>query len=419
MRNTLKVLFYVKRAARARDGNLPIYGRITIRGRRIGFSTHLAVAPAAWDVAQNRVLGRSVEAARLNRELDRLRLEAERCYEQLCLSSADVSPEQVRDALLETHLSPTRLIDYFRRHNQQFALRVGIDRSQSSLYRYESTLRHLEAFLPEHTAREDVALSEVDRHLLTAFHRYLLHTCARRPNTVWVYLSALKHLLRRARAEGLMQHDPFLDYKLQSEYVQRTFLSEDELTRLMSLTGLSRSQELLRDSFLFSAFTGLSFVDLKQLTPDHVTLRGRRHWIELARQKTGVQVQVCLLDLPLMILRKWEPHIRSECYFPLPSNGWVNRSLVQLMARAGIEKRVTFHAARHTFATTIALSKGVSIETISKLLGHSSIRTTQIYATVTHDYLNLQLDRLSKRIDALCADWKGVTTDEKGALVAQ
>ena len=174
----------------------------------------------------------------------------------------------------------------------------------------------------------------------------------------------------------------------------------------MSLEGLNPMLALVRDAFLFSCFTGLSFIDLKRLTRAHISQFGDHRWIETVRHKTGSQVQVRLLDVAQSILEKYAPREPRSAIFPLPSNSWSNRCLAQLMQLCRIEKRVTFHCARHTFATTLALSHGMPIEAISKLLGHASIRTTQIYATITRSHLDRELNRLSDEIESLSHCWR-------------
>ena len=163
--------------------------------------------------------------------------------------------------------------------------------------------------------------------------------------------------------------------------------------------------QLVRDTFLFSCFTGLSYVDIRGLVPQNIQKINKQLWVNTTRRKTGSEVNVRLFTVPYNILLKYMPASGSGRIFDLPSNGWCNKCLDKIVAEAGIPKKITFHAARHTFATTITLSQGVAIETISKLLGHKNIRTTQIYANITHSHISGEMERLSKRINSLCPDW--------------
>ena len=390
-----------------RNGQAPIMGRITINGVRAQFSTRLSVSPAAWDMTQSRAVGRTSEILYVNCELDAIRRRIEQCYTMLLGESGRVTSAMVRNRYLANDTShEMTLLAFLRRHNESVSRSVGVDRSRSTYYKYRSVEVHLEHYLPRCYGRGDLLLSELDRDFLVGFHGYLLREAGRRKNTVWVYLTALKHVLAQARSKGLPVADLFADYKLRSEHVERNYLSTAELNRLSGLSTLSPSLRLVRDCFLFSCFTGLSFVDMKQLRRTNLRRVGQQWWIETTRRKTGSQVQVRLFDLPNAILHKYMPEEHTQAIFPLPSNSWCNHCLSLLMKQAGIAKRITFHCARHTFATTLTLSQGMSIETISKLLGHSNIRTTQIYATITREHLGNEMNRLSKRLDALCVRWQ-------------
>lgn len=402
----MKLLFYIKRNALQPNGYAPIMGRITLGGQRAQFSTRLSIPPTAWDHLQHRAIGRNEEMIRINRRLDTICEQAFRCYEALLGEELHPTSAQVRDRLFATELSQECLLALIRRHNEELLQQVGIERSLSTYYKYSAVEQHLAHFIRDEYDRDDLLLGELDHDFLIRFHRRLQERLACRKNTVWVYLTALKHLLAWAREQGMPVADIFANYKLRSEFVVRQFLTTQELIRLITLNDLTPTQRLVRDSFLFSCFTGLSFIDLKRLQMEHIHRLGQQYWIETARSKTGSPVQVRLFDLPLAILRKYEPHLAGRSIFPLPSNNWCNRCLADLMRLAEIEKRITFHAARHTFATTLTLAQGIPIEMISKMLGHTNIRTTQIYATITHDYLDTAMSRLSKRLDPIAARWQ-------------
>ena len=212
---------------------------------------------------------------------------------------------------------------------------------------------------------------------------------------------ALKHILMLARSRGYLAKDFFANYKLHSEFVPRNYLSIDEIQKLIRLELTDPTILLVRDAFLFSCFTGLSYVDLRMLTPQHIQQERKQMWISTTRRKTGSAVQVRLFAVPYSILLKYKPVQRNMRIFDLPSNGWCNLCLKRIMSLADIPRHITFHSARHTFATTITLSQGMAIETISKLLGHKNIRTTQIFANITHAKLDGDMEKLSKRLDTL------------------
>lgn len=400
MRNTFKVLFYVKRNAPLRNGELPVMGRITINGQRTQFATQLSVAPAAWSTDPGRVTGRNRTATRINDRLAQIRFRLETCYESLRSERCVVTPRQVKERYLGlSGCEEEYLIAFFRRHNEEFARQVGISRSKTTYYKYRCVCSHLEAFVRNRYGCNDLPFRELDREFIAGFHAYTLRELAHKKNTTWVYMIALKHIFRLARGRGYLGLDLFADYKLSHELVMRNYLSTAELTRLLELPLADDTLRLVRDAFVFSCFTGLSYVDVRDLSVQNVQGEAGKCWISLTRRKTGSAVTVRLFAVPYAILLHYAAAARSPRIFELPSNGWCNVCLGRLAELAGIAKPVTFHTARHTFATTITLAQGMTIETISKLLGHRNVRTTQIYAAVTRQHLDGEMERLSRRID--------------------
>lgn len=401
MRNTFKVLFYIKKNAPLRNGWAPIMGRITINGQRTQFSTRLSVTPLSWDTAQGRVAGRSSMAVRINEQLANIRFHIERCYNTLFYEQAFVTPVMVKEMYFGGNHKQETVVAFFKQHNDEFRRMVGVSRSKTTYYKYRCVCRHLADFVWDKYNRKDLMFKELNREFLTGFHSYIAQECAHKKNTTWIYMIALKHILMLARSKGYMNKDLFANYKLQSEFVTRNYLSMSEINKLMQYEGDTPTLQLIRDAFLFSCFTGLSYIDMKDLTLENIQQVNKQLWISTTRRKTGSEVNVRLFEVPYNILLKHRPMTRNKRIFALPSNGWCNACLDKIMSEIGIMKQITFHSARHTFATTITLSQGVAIETISKLLGHRNIRTTQIYATITHSQLDGEMERLSKRINSL------------------
>lgn len=401
MRNTFRILFYLKKNAPLRNGLVPVMARITICGQRAQLSTHLSVDPALWSAATGQVSGRSRAAGEINRQLADIRFRIEQCYRTLFLNGTSVTPVMVREAYFGASRHRPRLLEFFRRHNEEFRRMVGVSRSQATYNKYRCVCRHLEHYVAHRYRRADLPFDELDKDFLTGFHAYIVQQSDRKKNTVWIYLIALKHVLMLARSKGYLARDLFAGYKLHSEYVERSYLTVAEINDLIGLELPAGTQRLVRDAFLFCCFTGLSYIDVCNLTRRQIQQHSGNSWIDLKRRKTGVKVSVRLFALPQAILLRYLPAAPDVRIFDLPGNGWCNKCLEQIALAAGITKRVTFHAARHTFATTITLSQGVAIETISKLLGHKSIRTTQIYAIVTRSTLDGEMNRLSERIDSL------------------
>ncbi|WP_295939067.1 site-specific integrase [uncultured Alistipes sp.] len=405
MRNTFKILFYIKKNALLRNGNAPIMGRITINGQRAQFATRLSVAPHLWDVKLGRLAGRGGSAIQVNEQLSIIRFHIERCYNTLFYSQMLVTPIMVKEMYFGVNHKHETLLVFFRQHNEEFSRMVGVCRSKTTYYKYRCVYNHLESFIHEKYKRKDLMFKELDKKFLSGFHSYIVNECSHKKNTTWIYMIALKHILMLARSNGYLSKDLFANYKLNSEFVQRNYLSIKEINKIMQCKFDTPTLQLVRDAFLFSCFTGLSYIDICDLTLKNIRQINNQLWINTTRRKTGSQVNVRLLSIPYDILLKNKPMSDDDKLFELPSNGWCNLCLSKIMVAAGIMRQITFHTARHTFATTITLSQGVAIETISKLLGHKNIRTTQIYANITHSQLSGEMERLSKRINSIYRNW--------------
>lgn len=276
------------------------------------------------------------------------------------------------------------VLAFFANHNAEFGEKVGYSRAKGTHARYCVIYRHLERYIRSKYGKDDVPLNRVDRSFVSGFDTWL--RCVRRlsPNSVWGYMIGLKHILSLARQEGLTENDPFRSYVNSYSPVDRGYLSEEELVRLMTVPSCSEMEERVRDLFLFAAFTGLSFIDIRNLRDENL----RRYfdgnwWIITRRQKTRVESYVRLLDVPLRLIEKYRDTAPDGRLFAVPSNNCCNIHLKQIAERCGIRLRLTFHMGRHTFAT-LALNRGMPIETLSRILGHTNIRTTQIYAKITN-----------------------------------
>ena len=402
MRNTFRILFYAKKNSPLRNGELPLMGRITIDGRRTHFSTRLSVPPGLWVTAAGRAAGRSSQARQINERLASIRFRMEKCYEALFAEQRSVTPQAVKARYFGCDLDTMSLLAFFRQHNDEFARMVGVSRSKSSLYKYRCVYMHLAAFIRERYASEDLSFRELDRTFVVEFHAWIRKEPALHNNTAWVYMTAFKHILMLARGAGLLLRDPFNNYKLHCQPVVRNFLSEEEITEMIRLPIEEPELQLVRDAYIFSCFTGLSYVDLRELRAENFRSERNEMWLRTRRRKTGTEINIRLFAVPQSILLRYRPVQGGGRIFNLPTNGWCNACLRRIISRTRIGRPLTFHSARHTFATTITLSQGMAIETISKLLGHTNIRTTQIYATITRSRLGGELDRLSHRLDTFC-----------------
>jgi site-specific recombinase XerD len=298
----------------------------------------------------------------------------------------------------------TGILELFRRHNEEFAARVGHGRAHETFARYQIVCKHLEAYIRKKYRKDDLPLTGIRSSFVSGFDTWLRKECHLAPNSVWGYMIALKHIFTLARNEGLMTLNPFASYVNSYTAVDRGYLSEEDLVKLMGVETITRVEEQVRDLFLFSAFTGLAYVDIKNLREEHLQKFFDGHWWILTRRhKTQVESNIRLLDVPLRLVEKYRGTMPDGHLFPVPSNNCCNENLQRLADRCGIKTHLTFHVGRHTFAT-LALNRGMPVESLSRILGHTNIRTTQIYAKITDKKISADMAALASGLSAVEAD---------------
>ena len=299
------------------------------------------------------------------------------------------------------------ILAFFERHNQDFSTRVGYGRSWGTLHKYLVVQKHLTSFIGDRYGKKDFPLDEIRSHFISDFDTWLRRERGLAPNSVWGYMISLKHIIALAQNEGLITINPFALYVNRYTSVDRGFLTEEELLLLVKAEKLTRAEELVRDIFVFSAFTGLAYIDIRELqSSDLYKMFDGNYWIIKRRKKTQTESSVRLLEVPLQLILKWKGTTKGRYLFPVPSNNYCNRILKRIALRCGIRRSVTFHIGRHTFAT-MAINRGVPIESLSSILGHTNIRTTQIYAKITRkkisEDMTLLAQGLTKMEQSICA----------------
>ena len=405
MRSTFKVLFYLKKDKHKVQPVVPVMGRITVNGTIAQFSAKLSVPPHLWEVKGGRAKGKSLEADRINRHLDDIRSQLDRHYRDIRDRESYVTAEKVKNAWLGFGKRYRTLLSTFRSFTDDLHGRIGVDRSKNTWYRYLATMKHLQAFLTVKYRVSDIALAELEQSFIEQFHVYLKTERALKLTSICRYLDCLINVVKIAFNDGIMPRNPFASYRYNEPAPERAFLNETEILTLQHAALRTRKQRMIRDLFLFSCFTGICYADLKTLAWKQFGQDAHGDWwVTCNRCKTDTQYVVKLLPYPLFLLDKYRGLAGNRYLFKLSSLDSIDDSLKNIARECGIDKQLSFHSARHTFATTITLSQGMAIETISKLLGHKNIRTTQIYATITHSKLDGDMERLSKRLDTLYRD---------------
>ena len=248
--------------------------------------------------------------------------------------------------------------------------------------------------------REDIPLKELNLTFINDFEYFLRTEKKCRTNTVWGYMIVLKHIVSIARNDGRLPFNPFAGYINSPESVDRGYITKEEMHTMMNTDMTDKTHELVRDLFIFSTFTGLAYSDVKNLTEDNLqTFFDGNLWIIIRRKKTNTESNIRLLDVPRKIIEKYKGMTRDNKIFPMPSNTTCNKKLKTIAELCGIKARLTYHVTRHSAATTVLLSNGVPIETVSRLLGHTNIKTTQIYAKITAQKISQDMENLSHRLE--------------------
>ncbi len=398
MRSTFNVLFFLKKNATKKNGTAPIVARITINGKSSQFNTKQYTTKDNWNVELNRLKGRSTKARNTNSVLDEIKSSLHNIYNELNNKEIIVTAERVKNTYLGIGLEKYFLIELFNESNNFLKRQVGITRSQSTYQKAEVCKRHLSDYLKTEYNRTDIDLREINHSFIVGFERHLTTQGGCNSNTTAKFMQKFKSIIINAQRNGQLQNDPFANYKISLEKVDRGYLTLDELNRLMKKNFENERLDRIRDIFVFSCYTGLAYIDIKNLKKENITTGfDNRPWIITKRQKTNTQTVVPILKIAQVILDKYNG-LPNDFLLPVPTNQKTNAYLKEIADICSITKKLTFHLARHTFATTITLSNGVPIETVSKMLGHTNIKTTQIYARITNEKISTDMQILSEKL---------------------
>ncbi|KAA6348347.1 hypothetical protein EZS27_004237 [termite gut metagenome] len=403
-RSTFSILFYLNRSKTKKSGKCPIMGRISVDGESTAFSTGLDVLPQGWDAGRGLATGKSAEETGINKQIESYKSEIARHYKALLETRGYLTAESLKNALRGSGLKQNNtLTGEFAALVEEKKLAVGILVTASTYVKYAVAYRHLKDFLHQKYHADDIPLVQVDFTFIEAYAYYLKIDLQMAPRTVNTNMKPLRTTIKRASNRGFIRQDPFFDYRPEKITVKRRWLSMDEIERLMRVQMKRATANFVRDMFLFSTFTGIAYADLKNLRQDAIQKQADGSlWIVLNRQKTGTASCIPLLDIPIRILEKYKNTAfagENGIVFKLRTLENTDIQLKKIAQAAGIDKRLTFHMSRHSFATTICLSQGVPIETLSQMLGHQDITTTQIYAKVTRTKINEDMTHLAKRIE--------------------
>ena len=377
MRCTFKTVFYVN-GSKERNGIVPIMGRVTINGTIAQFSCKQSVTKAIWDAKGNRAKGRSKEAKEVNFALDNIKAQIAKHYQRLSDREAFVTAEMVRNAYQGIGTEYETLLRAFDKENAAFAKRVGKDRAKNTYNKYLVVRKYVAEFIRDYCL-------------------YLKNVVGLAQSSIWIYSIPLKHIVTAAHYNGKIPRNPFAMYHVDPDHKEREFLTLDELTAMTEIKLEDPNMAFARDLFIFGSWTGIAFIDIKNLTEDNITMVNGAPWIVSKRQKTGVPFRIKLLDIPMQIVERYKSFRNGNHLFNIGNLDSINKRIKKVAVMCGIKKRVSFHVSRHSWAV-LALEYGMPIESVSKILGHTNITTTQIYAKVTSSKLDHDISVFESRI---------------------
>ncbi len=394
VRSSFSILFSIRESKARKSGKAPIELMITVNGERCPLSTGKQVPIDKWDKVKQQVKGKDEEAQSLNNYLKAIKAKLYQKEAELLDRGFIITAELLRDAYFDKveSLKEKTLFEVFEEHNQEQEKQVGNGVSKATYWISVYTVRLLKEFVQQKYKREDLYLRELNLNFIQSFHSFLRIDKGMAQNSSTKHLKLLKKIVNLAVANSYMTTNPFITYKIEREPVEIDFLDEEELRKIINFDTPLPRLERAKDMFLFGCFTGLSYIDIKTLAPEHFEKDSTgRIWIKKRRVKTGVLSRIPLLPIAKLILDKYKG---GEKLLPIQDPADINKYLKDIAILCDIKKRITFHTSRHTFASTVTLANNISLEVVSKMLGHTNTRMTTHYAKLIDKCIGEQMDKL-------------------------
>lgn len=394
VRSSFAILFFIRESRVRKDGTASIEIVLTVNGERCAFSTGKRVKSCNWDKTKQQVKGKDEEAQSLNNYLKAIKAKLYQKEAELLDRGFIITAELLRDAYFDKveSLKEKSLFEVFEEHNREQEKLVGNGVSKATYWISVYTVRLLKEFVQQKYKREDLYLRELNLNFIQSFHTFLRIDKGMAQNSSTKHLKLLKKIINLAVANSYMTTNPFITYKVEREPVEIDFLDEEELRKIINFDTPLPRLERAKDMFLFGCFTGLSYIDIKTLAPEHFEKDNTgRIWIKKRRVKTGVLSRIPLLPIAKLILDKYKG---GEKLLPIQDPADINKYLKDIAILCDIKKRITFHTSRHTFASTVTLANNISLEVVSKMLGHTNTRMTNHYAKLIDKCIGEQMDKL-------------------------
>ena len=403
MRTDFHIHFHIVIKRKNKRGLVPIYLRLTVNGERKEYSISRRIQPEFWNTKLQKVMGNNPNEKEINTHINNLRHKLNKIHQVLSDNDEPIrASKMIRELKGENKPKPKMTLEVFNKHNKQMDRLSGKGISKSTAKRYWTCYNHVEQFINEELKAEDYPMNDINHQFITKFEYFLKTKRECNHNSALKYVNNFKKIIRIALANQWMDRDPFYNYKVQFETVEREYLNEEEVQKLIDKDLYLDRLKIVRDMFVFSCYTGLAYSDVKKLSSADITtgIDGGK-WIRIKRTKTKSLSSIPLLPVAEEILDRYKDHPEvkdGKFVLPVLSNQKSNAFLKEIAALCGIIKPLTTHLARHTFATTITLTNGVPIESVSKMLGHQDLRTTQHYAKIVDRKISDDMNALKLKL---------------------
>ena len=402
-RTSFGLTFLINRTKEKKNGECPLMLRININGERAALQLKRYLKQEDWDTTRYVMKGRTNEARIFNDYLEAVRVKAHKKYNELLSLTDDVTPQMLRDAILGVNTAKTRtVIDIWQDHVNGLQKLIGKENTYATYQKYNTAMNHFKKFLQKYYRVTDVSIKAIDHHMIQRFNMYLKTETGCNYNTATKFLQNLKRITCISISNGWLIKDPFVGISLSIKEVDRPYLTMEEIQRLIDYQSPFDRLNKVRDFFIFSCFTGLAYIDVKKLKKAEVEGNDKLgYWIRTRRQKTSARANIPLLDIPMSIINNYcrlDLLLPEDPILPILSNQKINAYLKELADLCGIHKHLSYHIARHTFATTVTMMNGVPMESVSKMLGHKNIKSTQHYARIVDQKVGDDMKLLAAKL---------------------
>jgi site-specific recombinase XerD len=402
-RTSFGLTFLINRTKEKKNGECPLMLRININGERAALQLKRYLKQEDWDTTRYVMKGRTNEARIFNDYLEAVRVKAHKKYNELLSLTDDVTPQMLRDAILGVNTAKTRtVIDIWQDHVNGLQKLIGKENTYATYQKYNTAMNHFKKFLQKYYRVTDVSIKAIDHHMIQRFNMYLKTETGCNYNTATKFLQNLKRITCISISNGWLIKDPFVGISLSIKEVDRPYLTMEEIQRLIDYQSPFDRLNKVRDFFIFSCFTGLAYIDVKKLKKAEVEGNDKLgYWIRTRRQKTSARANIPLLDIPMSIINNYcrlDLLLPEDPILPILSNQKMNAYLKELADLCGIHKHLSYHIARHTFATTVTMMNGVPMESVSKMLGHKNIKSTQHYARIVDQKVGDDMKLLAAKL---------------------